>query len=141
MSELGTDMSRFPTSSHAASCSGLSPGNHQSGGKHYSGRTRKGNRALRSGLVQAAWAASRTRDTYLSAQYRRLASRRGNKRAIVAVAHSILVIAYHILDRQQPYQELGANYFDERRKESVLHRLMKRINNLGYQVSLEPTVA
>ena len=141
VAELGTDMSRFRTSSHAASWAGLSPGNHQSGGKHYSGRTRKGNRALRSGLVQAAWAASRTRDTYLSAQYRRLAGRRGNKRAIVAVAHSILVIAYHILDRQQPYQELGANYFDERRKESVLHRLMKRINNLGYQVSLEPTVA
>lgn len=138
VAELGTDMSRFPTSKHAASWTGLSPGNNESAGKRYSGRTRKGNRSLRTGLVQAAWAASRTKNTYLSAQYGRLAGRRGKKRAIVAVAHSILVIAYHILKRGQPYHELGASYFDERKKESIAHRLTKRLENLGYEVNLEP---
>lgn len=141
VAELGTDMSRFPTSKHAASWAGLSPGNNESAGKHYSGRTKKGNRPLRSGLLQAAWAASRTKNTYLSAQYRRLAGRRGKKRAIVATAHSILVIAYHILKNQQPYQELGGNYFDERKKESVAHRLTKRLENLGYEVDLKPKAA
>jgi transposase len=141
VSELGTDMSRFRTAKHAASWAGLAPGNNESAGKRYSGRTTKGNRALRSGLTQAAWAASRTKDTYLSAQYHRLAGRRGKKRAIVAVAHSILVIAYHVLKRHQPYQELGANYFDERKKESVAQRLTKRLEKLGYQVKLEPMAA
>lgn len=138
VSELGTDMSRFPTAKHAAAWAGLSPGNNESGGKRRSGRTKKGNQALRSGLLQAAWAASHTKNTYLSAQYHRLAGRRGKKRAIVATAHSILVISYHILKRQQPYWELGGNYFDERKKESVLHSLVKRIGKLGYEVNLEP---
>ena len=141
VSELGTDMSRFPTSKHAASWAGLSPGNNESAGKRYSGRTKKGNRALRSGLLQTAWAASCTKNTYLSAQYRRLAGRRGKKRATVAVAYSILVIAYHILKRHQPYQELGANYFDERKKESVANQLTKRLEGLGYRVNLEPKAA
>jgi transposase len=141
VAELGVDMSRFPTAKHAASWAGLSPGNHESAGKRYSGRTTKGNRALRSGLNQAAWAASRTKATYLSAQYHRLAGRRGKKRAIVAVAHSILVISYHILKRHQPYHELGGDYFDERKKESVAQRLTKRLEKLGYQVNLEPVVA
>ena len=141
VAELGIDMSRFPTSKHAAAWAGLAPGNNESGGKRRSGRTKKGNRALRSGLLQAAWAASRTKNTYLSAQYSRLAGRRGKNRAIVAVAHSILVMSYHILKRQQPYKELGGDYFDERKKESILHGLVKRISKLGYEVSLEPTVA
>jgi transposase len=138
VAELGTDMSRFRTAKHASAWAGLSPGNNESGGKRRSGRTKKGNSALRSGLLQAAWAASHTKDTYLSAQYHRLAGRRGKKRAIVATAHSILVISYHILKRQQPYWELGSNYFDERKKESVLHSLVKRISKLGYEVNLEP---
>jgi transposase len=96
VAELGTDMSRFRTPKHAAAWSGLAPGNNESGGKRRSGRTKKGNRALRSGLLQAAWAASRTKNTYLSAQYHRLAGRRGKKRSIVATAHSILVMSYHI---------------------------------------------
>jgi transposase len=141
VAELGVDMNRFPTAKHAAAWAGLAPGNNESGGKRRSGRTKKGNRALRSGLLQAAWAASRTKNTYLSAQYSRLAGRRGKKRAIVAVAHSILVMSYHILKRQQPYKELGGNYFDERKKESILHGLVKRISKLGYEVSLEPTAA
>jgi transposase len=115
--------------------------NNESAGKHYSGRTKKGNRPLRSGLLQTTWAASRTKNTYLSAQYHRLAGRRGKKRAIVAVAHSIVVMAYHILKYHQPYQELGANYFDERKKESVAHRLTKRLETLGYKVNLEPNAA
>lgn len=141
VAELGIDMSRFRTSKHAASWAGVSPGNNESAGKRYSGRTKKGNRWLRSGLLQAAWAASHTKNTYLSAQYNRLAGRRGGKRALMAVAHSILVIAYHILKRRQPYHELGANYFDERKRESVTHRLTKRLESLGYQVNLEPKAA
>jgi len=138
VSELGTDMSRFPTSAQAAAWAGLSPGNNESAGKHRSGRTRKGNPNLRSGLVQAAWSASKTKNTYLSAQYSRLASRRGKKRALVAVAHSILVIAYHILKGKQPYRELGAGYFDELKKESIVHGLTGRLEKLGYNVSLQP---
>jgi transposase len=141
VAELGIDMSRFQTSKHAAAWAGLAPGNNESGGKRRSGRTKKGNRALRSGLLQAAWAASRTKNTYLSAQYHRLVGRRGKKRAIVAVAHSILVISYHILKHQQPHYELGGNYFDEHKKESVAQRLTKRLEKLGYQVALEPVVA
>ncbi len=141
VSELGTDMSRFSTSACAASWAGLSPGNNESAGKHHSGRTRKGNRSLRSGLVQAAWSASKTKNTYLSAQYRRLASRRGKKRALVAVAHSILVIAYHVLKERRPYQDLGANYFDELKKESIVHGLTERLDKLGYKVNLEPKVS
>ena len=141
VAELGTDMRRFPTADHAAAWAGVAPGNNESGGKHYSGRLRQGNHALRRALVQAAWAASRTANTYLAAQYHRLAGRRGKKRAVVAVAHSILVIAYHMLSRHEPYRELGGNYFDERKKESVVNRLMRRIQNLGYHVSLEPIAA
>jgi transposase len=136
--ELGTDMSRFPTAGHTVAWGGLAPGNNESAGKHYSSRIRPGNQSLRRALVQAAWAASRTKDTYLSAQYHRLAGRRGKKRAIVAVAHSILVIVYHMLSRHEPYHELGANYFDERKKESIVNRLMRRIQRLGYAVSLQP---
>jgi transposase len=138
VAELGTDMQRFPTANHAAAWAGLAPGNNESGGKHYSGRLRQGNHALRRALVQAGWAASRTKDTYLSAQYHRLAARRGKKRAVVAVAHSILVIAYHMLRRHEPYRDLGANYFDERKKESIVNRLLRRIQKFGYAVSIQP---
>lgn len=140
VAELGTDMSQFPTAKHAAAWSGLAPGNHQSAGKRYSGKTKPGNRALRSILSQAAWAASRTKDTYLSAQYRRLVTRRGKKRAIVAVAHSIIVSAYHMLSRHELYRELGNNYFDERKKAAVVNRLTRRLSKLGYSVRLEPLV-
>jgi hypothetical protein len=102
-----------------------------------SGRTTKGNQALAKALTQAAWAASHTKHTYLSTQYRRLAARRGRKRALVAVEHSILVIAYHLIQRQEPYRELGGDYFDRRRPEATARRLVKRLEKLGYQVLLQ----
>jgi transposase len=137
VSEIGIDMSRFPTADHLSSWSGVAPGNNQSGGKHLSGRTTRGNRALVSALTQAAWAASHTKNTYLSAQYRRLAARRGRKRAIVAVAHSILVIAYHLIKNEETYHELGGDYFDKRNPQTVAKRLVRRLENLGYTVTLE----
>jgi transposase len=140
VAELGPDMSHFPTAKHAAAWSGLAPGNHQSAGKRYSGKTKAGNQALKSILSQAAWAAARTKGTYLSAQYRQLVRRRGKKRAIVAVAHSIIVSAYHMLSRHQTYRDLGDNYFDERKKAAVINRLTRRLSKLGYAVRLEPLV-
>jgi len=138
VAELGTDMSQFPSSKHAAAWSGVAPGNNESAGKRYSGKTKPGNKALRTMLSQAAWAASRTKNTYLSAQYYRLARRRGKKRAIIAVAHSILVSAYHMLSRHERYHELGNSYFDKRKKAAIVNNLTRRLNKLGYEVRLEP---
>jgi transposase len=137
VSEIGVDMSRFPTASHLASWAGVAPGNHESAGKRLSGKTTKGNQALVTALTQAAWAASHTKNTYLSAQYHRLASRRGRKKAIVAVAHSILIIAYHLIQKQQIYQDLGANFFDRRNPQATEKRLVHRLERLGYKVSLD----
>jgi len=137
VSEIGTDMSRFPTANHLASWAGVAPGNNESAGKKRSGKTRKGNKPLGVALNQAAHAASRTKNTYLSAQYHRLAGRRGKKRALVAVAHSILIIAYHMIKRHEQYCELGADYFDQRRPETTAKRLVCRLEHLGYQVSLQ----
>jgi len=137
MAELGTDMSRFPTDDDGAAWAGLAPGNYESAGRRHSGRLRQGNRALRNALIQAAWAAAHTKGTYLAAQYHRLAARRGRKRALVAVAHSIFVIVYHMLRDHTPYVELGGNYFDERQKDKVINRLRKRIEKLGYIAHIE----
>ena len=119
----------------------MCPGNNQSGGKRRSGKTTKGDPWLRAALVEAAHAAGRTRNTYLSAQYRRLASRRGKKRAAVAVGHTMLVIAYHLLQRSCDYEELGGDYFDKRDQQVVERRLVRRLEGLGYKVSLEPLAA
>ena len=138
LAEMGLDMSRFPTANHLAAWAGLAPGNHQSGGKRYSGRTTKGNKSLSSIMVQGAWSAVRTKGTFLKARYHRLAARRGKKRAIVAVAHSMLVSAWHMLTYQQPYQDLGGDYFDERKKESKVSYLVRRLEKLtGGSVSIE----
>jgi transposase len=141
VAELGVDMSRFPSDRQVAAWAGLAPGNNESTGKHYSGRTTQGSPSLRRVLIQAAWAAVRTQGTYLSALYHRLAARRGKKRAIVAVAHSILTAAYHMALRGEVYQELGSNYFDERRKEAVVVRLSRRLEKLGFTVNLTPQAA
>jgi len=137
VAEIGTDMSRFPSAHHLAAWAGVAPGNHESGGKHYSGKTRHGNKALCAALNQAAHGAAHTKDTYLAAQYHRLVVRRGKKKAIVAVMHSILVIAYHLIQRKEAYRDLGGNYFDQRRPELTAKRLLQRLTKLGYQVSIQ----
>jgi transposase len=139
LAEIGADLTRFPTARHLASWAGLCPGNDESAGKRRSGRTRKGSPWLRTALVEAAQAAARTKDTYPAAQYRRLAVRRGAKRAAVAVAHSLLVMVYALLTQQQTYRELGGQYFDARDREVVQRRLVHRLEALGYAVSLQPT--
>ena len=134
-------MSRFPSAKHLASWAGMCPGNHESGGKRLSGKTRKGNRWLRQVLVEIAHVASTTKNTYLAAQYKRIAARRGKKRALMAVGHTILTIVdmmYMMLTRRQPYQDLGAAYFDQREQHRVERRLVQRLERLGYKVSLQP---
>lgn len=137
LAEIGTDMMRFGTAARLSAWAGVAPGNHESGGKRRSTKTRKGNRVVKSLLVQAAWAATRTKETYLSALYHRLAARRGKKKAIVAVAHAILVIVFHLIVRNEPYRELGGDYFDKQDPQTTAKRLVKRIEKLGYQVTLQ----
>lgn len=128
ISEIGTDMSRFPTAQHLASWAGMCPGNNESAGKRKSGKSGKGSKWLRSALVEAARAASHQKDTYLSSQYHRLV--RGDKKAIVAVAHSILVIAYYMLKNGTEYQDLGADFFDRRNVEKLARRYLAGLHAL-----------
>ena len=139
LSEMGADMGRFASAGHLASWVAICPGHDESAGKSRSGRTRKGSPWLRSALVQAARAAGRT-NTYLGAQYRRIAARRGANRAAIAVAHSIVVIAYYLLKRGEDYRDLGSNYFDDRQHDQVKKRLTHRLEALGYSVHLEAAV-
>jgi len=136
--EIGVDMYRFPSARHLASWAKLAPGNYESAGKRSSATIGKGNTWLRSTLIQAAHAAVKVKDSYLAAVYRRIVARRGKKRAIVAVAHKLLVIAYTLLRTGTHYRDRGAAYTDERHKERLLERLSQRIQQLGYTVQLEP---
>jgi transposase len=141
IAEIGVDMAVFPDEHHLSSWCGLCPGNEESAGKRLRSRTRKGNRWLRRALAEAGWAAGRAKDSYLSAQYRRLASRRGKKRALLAVGHSLLVIMYHVLKNQVEYQDLGPDYFDRLEPERLRRHLVRRLQKLGYDVTLTPKEA
>jgi transposase len=137
IAEMGVDMSRFPSPAHLASWTAICPGNNESAGKRKSGRIRKGNVWLKSALIEAAWAASHQRGTYLGALHARIARRRGAKRAVVAVAHAILVAAWHILTKDEPYRELGPRHFDGLAKDRLKRHYIRRLQDLGFEVSVQ----
>jgi len=138
VAEIGVDMSVFPDARHLASWAGLCPGNRESAGKRMSGRTRKANRYVKRAMCQAAWAASHTKDTYLSAFYRRLSVRKGSPKAVMALAHHLITVVYQMLSRAEGYIELGGDYYDRRNKPRVVARLLHRLSRLGYYAQLTP---
>jgi len=137
IAEIGADMDIFPSEGHLSTWAGMSPGHNESAGKKKSGKTTHGNKNLRAALTQCAWAASRTKNTYLSAKYHSLVGRRGKKRSLIAVGHKILVMAYHIIKNGVPYKELGKNYLLHRREDKIVKNHIKRLRDLGYEVELK----
>jgi len=138
VAEVGVDLSAFADSKHLVSWAGLCPGNRESGGKRMSGRTRKANRYVKRAMCQAAWAASHTKNTYLSAFYRRMAIRKGGPRAVMALAHRMMVVVHQVLSRREGYVEFGGDYYDRRNQPKTVARLVGRLHRLGYQVVLQP---
>jgi transposase len=138
ISEIGVEMDRFPSDKHIASWAGVCPGNHESAGKRLSGKITPGNPYLKAVLCEVAWVIAHTKGTYLSSFYHRIARRRGKKRAILAVAHKLLVIIYHVLKTKKPYTELGEDYFDQLEKTQIERRSVRRLEQLGYEVTLTP---
>jgi len=138
VAELGTDMSVFPTAAHAAAWAGVAPGNHESAGKHKPQPARNGNVHLMTALVQAAMCAAKKKGSFLSEKYWRLRARRGPKKAAVAIAHKILVAAYHMLSRKAEYRDLGPGYLDRAAAAGVKRKLVDRLERLGYRVQLDP---
>jgi len=136
VAEIGTDMSRFPSAAALASWAGLAPGNNESAGRQRTGRTRKGNVWLRTAMVQAAQAAAHVKQTALAARYRRIAARRGAKKAVIALAHTLLVIAYHVILRREPYHELGEDYLQQITPTMRAQRLVRQLSRLGFEVAL-----
>ena len=141
LAEIGQDMTRFPTSGHICSWAGVCPGNNESAGKRRSGKTRKGNKILKSTLVECAQSAVRRKDTFFYAQYQRIAMRRGKKRATLAVAHSILIAIYYMIKEDKEYKDLGADFYNKFNKEKKANAYMKKLKELGYDVQLVAQVS
>jgi len=137
IAEMGVNMDLFPTEAHISSWAGMSPGNNESAGKKKSGATTHGNIHLKTILTEFGWIASKMKGTYLWSKYQSLVGRKGKKKTLVAVGHKILISAYHILKYRVPYKELGANYLDERKKEKIVRSYVRRLTNLGYDVTLK----
>ena len=138
IAEIGVDMTAFPTPKHLASWAGVCPGNNESAGKRRSGKTRKGSKWLRATLAEASLAATKTKDSYLAAQYQRLRGRRGPAKAITAVGHSILTAAWHMLQTGELYNDLGGDYFTRQNPDRTTKRLIRQLEALGHRVTLEP---
>ena len=138
LAEIGADMSRFASSRHLASWAGLCPGNHESAGKRRSGKSHRGNRWIKGVMTEIAWAATRTKNSYSAAQYRKLAGHRGKKRALVAVANSLLQAVWYMLMQRQTYKSLGADYYDRLHRKDLERSLIRRLEKLGHKVILQP---